>query len=149
MAFQLLFSIDVNDLPATTLFDGGYYCEDIGLPCEFTRMLFTGTCEHLDNIDSLISDTSIDWRLSRMPLADKAILRLAIFEMLYVDEVPIGVSIDEAVDLAKQYGAQDKSPAFINGVLGKVASRLKEEEDLLKNYPASDIASNIAEGEEA
>jgi len=128
MAFQLLFSSEMNDLPAATLFDEGYYCEEIGLPCDFSRTLFVGTCEHLEQIDQLIDMTSIDWQLNRMPLPDKAILRLAIYEMLYVDDVPIGVSIDEAVELAKDFGASDKSPAFVNGVLGKIALSLQPEE---------------------
>ena len=124
MAFQLLFSIEMNDLPAETIFDAGYYCREVGLPDDFSRMLFVGACEHLDTIDALIEQNSIDWVLSRMPLADKAILRLAIFEMLYVDEVPIGVSIDEAVELAKLFGAQERSGAFVNGVLGQIAKQL-------------------------
>jgi N utilization substance protein B len=125
MAFQLLFSKEMNNLSAETIFDEGYYCKEIGLPCEFSRMLFVGACEHLDTIDALIEQTSIDWVLSRMPLADKAILRLAVYEMLYVDEVPIGVSIDEAVELAKQFGAQESSGDFVNGVLGQIAKKLE------------------------
>ena len=127
MAFQLLFSAEMNDLPAETLFDEGYYCEEIGLPCDFSRMLFVGAIEHLELLDQLIAETSIDWQLSRMPLADKAILRLAIFEMMYVEDVPISVSIDEAVELAKVYGAEEKSPAFVNGVLGRIAKRLSDD----------------------
>ena len=126
MAFQLLFSSEMNDLSAATLFDEGYYCEEIGLPCDFSRLLFVGACEHLAAIDQLISQTSIDWQLSRMPLADKAILRLAIYEMLYVDDVPISVSIDEAVELAKEFGAEEKSPTFVNGVLGRIAKLIDE-----------------------
>ena len=145
MAFQLLFSAEMNNLPADILFDEGYYCEEIGLPCDFSRLLFVGACEHLGRIDQLIADTSIDWQLSRMPLADKAILRLAIFEMLFVDDVPIGVSIDEAVELAKEFGAQEKSPVFVNGVLGRIAQRIEEN---AKGLAPSTDASNLTVLEE-
>jgi len=126
MAFQLLFSLELNDLPAEVIFDQGYYSDEVGLPDEFSRRLFTGAAEKLDLIDSLIAETAIDWQLSRIPLADKAILRLAIYEMLFADDVPVGVSIDEAVELAKQFGANDKSAPFVNGVLGKIARCLDQ-----------------------
>jgi N utilization substance protein B len=126
MAFQLLFSSEMNDLPAATLFDEGYYCEDIGLPCDFSRSLFVGASEHLTEIDRMIAETILGWQLNRLPLADKAILRLAIYEMLYVDDVPISVSINEAVDLAWDFGGADKSPSFVNGVLGRIANRLSD-----------------------
>ncbi|MCL2339993.1 MAG: transcription antitermination factor NusB [Actinomycetia bacterium] len=124
MAFQLLFASEFNDLPANRLFDEGYYCADIGLPCDFSRQLFVGTHEHLAEIDALIEATAIDWQISRLPLADKAILRLAIFEMLFMDDIPISVSIDEAVELAKAFGGSEKSPVFVNGVLGRIAAIL-------------------------
>jgi len=140
MAFQLLFSAEMNSLPAHTLFDEGYYCEEIGLPCDFSRLLFLGAAEHLQLLDQLILETAIDWQPSRMPLADKAIIRLAIYEMLYVDDVPISVSIDEAVELAKEFGAQEKSPAFVNGVLGQIAT-------LLTEHPERFTAVALAEDE--
>ena len=148
MAFQLLFSIEMNDLSAETIFDEGFYCKEVGLPCEFSRMLFVGACEHLQVIDALIEKTAIDWVLSRMPLADKAILRLAIYEMLYVDEVPIGVSIDEAVELAKLYGAQERSPAFVNGVLGQIAKQIDDGScDLSNASTVNAVAENITKAE--
>jgi len=130
MAFQLLFASEINDLPADTLFDEKYLCEELGLPCDFSRMLFTGTLEHIDEIDRWIEQTSIDWQVNRLPLTDKAILRLAIFEMLFVQDVPVSVSIDEAVELAKDFGGADKSPSFINGVLGRIAASLESLESV-------------------
>lgn len=121
IAFQLLFANELNKLEATTIIDEGYYCPEIGLPCEFSRQLFLGTVEHLALIDERIAANAIDWQLSRLPLADKAIMRLAIYEMIYMHDVPISVSIDEAVELAREFGGLDKSPAFVNGVLGKIA----------------------------
>jgi len=124
IAFQLLFASDFNTAPVASMVNCGNYCDELGLPCDFSRALFLGTHEHIEEIDALIEAKSIDWQLSRMPLADKAILRLAVFEMLYVDEVPLSVSIDEAVELAKEFGGAERSPAFVNGVLGQIAVEL-------------------------
>lgn len=75
----------------------------------------------LDEIDNAIEDASDDWNVSRMAKADLTILRLALYEMKYDDEIPLKVAINEAVELAKKYGG-DESPAFVNGVLGRLAS---------------------------
>jgi|GEM_PF-1085278 len=121
----MLFSREINELPVEVIFDDGYYCPEIGIPCEFSRRLLTGTCQHLQEIDALISETTIDWNLMRLPLTDKSILRLAIYEMLFEDDIPTSVSIDEAVEMAKDFGGSEKSPIFINGVLGKIACSLQ------------------------
>lgn len=76
--------------------------------------------DHHEEIDKIISDNLDNWTLERIAKTDLAILRTAVAEMLYVDSVPVGVSINEAVDLAKKYG-DERSYAFINSVLGKVS----------------------------
>ncbi len=72
-----------------------------------------------DKIDALITKHLKNWELKRLAIADKAILRLALYEMLYLDDVPAAVSINEAVDLAKKY-SEEKSAGFINGVLDSI-----------------------------
>ena len=62
-----------------------------------------------------------------MPIVDRCILRLATYEMLFVDEVPVSVAINEAVELAKDFGGEDESPRFVNGVLGRIARQLEED----------------------
>ena len=64
-----------------------------------------------------------------MPIVDRSILRLATYEMMYVEDVPTSVSINEAVELAKDFGGEDESPRFVNGVLGRIAKRLDGVED--------------------
>ena len=76
---------------------------------------------HLPEIDEAISRISEGWTLSRMGHIDRTILRLACFEMKYDDEVPVGVAINEAVELAKKYG-QENSYGFVNGILAKLAN---------------------------
>jgi N utilization substance protein B len=74
-------------------------------------------------IDELIEKASKNWRLTRMPIVDRSILRLATGEMLLLDDVPVSVSINEAVELAKTYGEKE-SRAFVNGILDRIASIL-------------------------
>jgi len=86
---------------------------------DFANVLIKGTCENLSRIDSIISDCATNWEIKRIAVIDKNILRLGIFEMLYMDDIPVKVSINEAIDLAKKYGDID-SGKFVNGILDKV-----------------------------
>jgi N utilization substance protein B len=75
--------------------------------------------EHLEAIDAAIAGASEGWELNRMNRVDLTILRLAYYEMEYDEDIPVKVAINEAVELAKQYGGED-SPSFVNGVLAKL-----------------------------
>ncbi|MBO8194066.1 transcription antitermination factor NusB [Streptomyces oryzae] len=88
---------------------------------EYTMTLVEGYAENAARIDELLSTYAVGWTLDRMPDVDRGILRLGVYELLWVDEVPDAVVIDEAVQLAKEFST-DESPGFINGLLG----RLKE-----------------------
>ena len=77
--------------------------------------------EKFDEIDKLLNDLSTGWKTSRMNRVDLAILRLATYELRWDEEIPIGVAINEAVELAKKFSS-DSSPSFVNGVLAKVAN---------------------------
>jgi N utilization substance protein B len=88
---------------------------------EHTVRLVEGVVEHGSRIDRLISTHARGWSLERLPDVDRAILRMATFELLWVDDVPDAVVIDEAVELAKALSTDD-SPAFVNGVLGGILS---------------------------
>ena len=81
---------------------------------------YHGVMEHLEELDDYITRYSRGWEISRLAKADVAILRVAVYEMLYDEKVPVGVAINEAVELAKTYGTEN-SPAFVNGLLGNVA----------------------------
>ena len=76
------------------------------------------TYENIDEIDNLINENSVGWRIERLPKVSLAIMRLALCEILYVPSVPTGVSINEAVELAKKFATQEDA-SFINGILGK------------------------------
>lgn len=85
----------------------------------FARTLVNGTCENISKIDPVISKYADNWTISRMAVIDKNILRMAIFEMLFSQDIPPNVSINEAIELAKRYGDVD-SGKFVNGILDKV-----------------------------
>jgi len=121
-ALQILFQSEITGLDCASILFGGYCLEEVGVPCDYTIMLLKGVQTNSREINELISRISENWSLERMPLVDKSILRMATFEILYVDEVPYSVSINEAVELAKCFGGEDESSRFVNGVLGRIAS---------------------------
>lgn len=88
--------------------------------CAYIVNKFMGIVEKLEEIDAAISEVSKGWKVSRMAKVDLALIRLAVYEMKYEEDVPVKVAINEAIELAKQYGTDD-SPAFVNGVLAKLA----------------------------
>ena len=86
---------------------------------EHAVRLVEGVAEHADRIDELIDRHAHGWSIDRLPDVDRAILRMAVFELLWVDDVPDPVVIDEAVELARSLSTDD-SPAYVNGVLGAI-----------------------------
>ena len=89
----------------------------------YAEQVAAGVDEHAGEIDALVSKYAVDWSIGRIARVDLSILRVAIYEMLYRDDVPTGAAINEAVELAKRYGGE-RSYAFINGILGSVAKEL-------------------------
>ncbi len=87
---------------------------------EYAAEIVRGVVAHWTEIDELIQMASTEWTIKRMPAVDRALLRIGVWEILYNDDVPVSVAIDEAVALATDLSTDD-SPAFINGVLGTVA----------------------------
>ena len=88
----------------------------------FIKNEYTGILENVEKIDSIIDKFSIGWSVDRLSTVDKAILRIAVYEIMFDDDIPNKVSVNEAVELAKEFS---EAPSFINGVLGKVV-RYKE-----------------------
>ena len=108
---------------------------------KYIRSTLLGVLEHIEELDSLISENSHGWKISRISVTSGAILRLAIYEMLFGD-VPFSVAINEAVELAKKYD-HEKAPKFINGILNAVAEQkgLKKQK-LPQSEQQSDKAPN-------
>ncbi len=86
---------------------------------EYTVELVRGVTAHRPKIDELLSTYSQGWSLERMPAVDRNVLRIAVFEVLYVDDVPDAVAVTEALNLVRDLST-DESPSFVNGVLGNI-----------------------------
>jgi len=91
----------------------------------FSRELFKQIIDHQKEIDELIKKNVQHWDFSRIAVVDKNILRIGICELLYLDDIPVKVSLDEAIELAKKYSSED-SGSFVNGVLDAVAKKIKK-----------------------
>ena len=96
---------------------------------EFVQGLVTGVVQHREEIDGLIQSCSEHWSLERIGVVERNILRLAIYELLFVPDIPPNVSINEAVEVAKHYGAQD-AWLFINGILDRIKHEAMSQPDV-------------------
>ncbi len=90
---------------------------------EFLRRLVLGVLDHREELDRLIEQYSENWRLDRIDVIDRNILRMALFELLYCEDIPPKVTINEAIDLGKRYGSED-SGNFINGILDRIQNEV-------------------------
>lgn len=124
LAFILLFERCFDETDMQEIIDRAIEARDIE-PDEFAIHLAKGADECYVESDRLIDEHSHRWSKDRLSKVTLSILRLALFEMQYVDETPVSVAINEAVELAKAYGGEDEAP-FINGVLGAVARKIGE-----------------------
>jgi len=91
----------------------------------FFSVLVIGAFQHLDEIDRIINDISRNWKLDRMAVVDRNIIRCAVFELLYLSDIPPTVTINEAIEIAKRYGTED-SPGFVNGILDRIADEFAD-----------------------
>ncbi|HKX12979.1 MAG TPA: transcription antitermination factor NusB [bacterium] len=91
----------------------------------FTRQILEGVSSNVREIDALVEQHSTHWKVSRMASVDRNILRMAVFELLYCQDIPASVTINEAIEIAKKYGTEE-SGAFVNGILDHIAKALKK-----------------------
>jgi transcription antitermination protein NusB len=117
-ALDVLFEADLRGLDPTTTLAAWVTRSDPPV-VEYTRLLVEGVTAKRDRIDDVITTYSGDWSLARMPPVDRNTLRLAVFELLWCDDVPDAVVIDEAVEMAKSLSTDD-SPGYVNGLLARV-----------------------------
>jgi len=122
-AFILVFQQLINRVTISDIIDAAEESAEVRV-AEFAEQLALGVQEN----NALIDDNIRGWSMSRLSKVSFALLRVAIYEILFVDSIPVSVSINEAVDLAKKYGGADDAP-FINGVLGSVAKELEPKEE--------------------
>ena len=135
-ALQILYQLDVQEQLsdeqaigmfwksfAATAEAEGALAVDLGEIQPFAEKLVRGVREHLAEIDGQIQSVSKNWRLERMARVDRNLLRLALYELKFVDDVPAKVAINEAIEIAKRYGTSESS-AFVNGILDRCREEL-------------------------
>jgi transcription antitermination protein NusB len=122
-AFQILFEAEQRDAAPTSVMADWIRLartDDRQPPVtEYTMQLVEGYEAHARRIDELLAGYSVGWTLDRMPVVDRSVLRLGTYELLWEDDVPDAVVLDEAVQLAKEFSTSD-SPSFVNGLLGRL-----------------------------
>ncbi|MDP3937824.1 MAG: transcription antitermination factor NusB [Deltaproteobacteria bacterium] len=123
LALQMLYGIDVSSEPPDEALDEALdrHGRSFKAPPDvagFARSLVVGVTENREALDAVISEASEHWRLDRMSLVDRNILRMAIFEMTHMPEMSPSMAMNEAIEIAKSYGTE-ASPAFINGILDR------------------------------
>ena len=123
-AIQVLFQAEVQGVDVFDLLEGGDYVLDDGPLDKYAAQLARGVAVNRLAIDHLVGGVSHNWNLSRMPLVDRCVMSIAVYEMFCEEAVPSSVAISEAVELSKVYVTDDSS-SFVNGILGRV-SRLSE-----------------------
>lgn len=118
---QSLFQIDVSDIEPN---EAMQHALDGQESDAFFEQLVYGVLENKEKIDEMIKRHLVNWKLDRLANVDRAILRLSAYEMIFLDDIPVNVSMNEAIELAKQFG-DDKSAKFVNGVLSNIKSDLE------------------------
>ena len=121
LAFVLLFERSFSNESIAEILENAGDARDI-VTDTFAVTLAEGTAEHTDEIDELITANAHNWSRDRISRVALAILRLAVYEMRWIEDIPVSVSINEAVELAKRYGGEADA-SFVNGVLGGIARR--------------------------
>ena len=126
-ALQLLYQLDMSGGKVRDAL-GMYWAtqdgdEDVR---QFASSLVEGVVKHLSEIDDIISSYSTNWKISRMASIDKNVLRMAVYELTHCPDIPVKVTINEAVEIAKCYGTEE-SGAFVNGILDNIAKKYAKE----------------------
>jgi len=128
LALQMLFQHDLSgNSPEAIIGSFDELARVRGSARQFAERLFRGTLDHVDEIDDLIRQQADNWRLSRMAVVDRNILRMSLFELRFLKETPPLVIVDEAIEIAKRFG-NERSSQFVNGILDGILKRYNPEE---------------------
>ncbi len=122
-ALELMYEAEMKSISPDAVLD----LQSI-VPDDYTVQIMHGIEEHQDWIDTQISTYSYKWDIERLAVVDKQLLRIALYEIYFADEIPTAVAIDEAIELAKQFSTED-SPKYINGILGNIVNEKDDEKD--------------------
>lgn len=132
LAMQALFYMDMQDHSSLRMLES--FSDNFRPPKKahpFFLTLVSGVLEAKAEIDALIERFSKNWKIQRMPCVDRNVMRIAVYELLYCEDIPPKVSINEAVDVGKKFGTEE-SGAFINGIMDSIRDALENEGKLKK-----------------
>jgi N utilization substance protein B len=132
LAMQALFCMDMRNNASVEML--AHFCENFQTSEKsqaFFLKLVNGVLETKGELDALIDRFSKNWDISRMSCVDRNVMRIAVFELRYCDDIPPKVSINEAVDVGKKFGTEE-SGAFINGIMDSIRGELEEKGSLIK-----------------
>ena len=121
-AFILIFEKQFNDSPLEDILDLAVEVRDIK-PDDYIKDTFFGVYSNIGDIDKIISDNAVGWSINRLSKTALAVLRLSVYEMKFVSEIPVAVSINEAVEILKKY-ATKQDASYVNGILSTVSKSL-------------------------
>ena len=126
LSVQILYQMEMKGAEPRAVFDLFWRAEEVPADIrQFATDLVEGIYRNRKEIDQLIEKHSIHWKLSRMAVVDRNILRLGVYELLYLHDVPTSVVLNEAIEIAKKFGTEDSS-AFINGVLVNAGKEVRK-----------------------
>lgn len=121
--FILIFEKSFNDLTINEILELAAECKEFEID-DYIESVFTGVYQNIKEIDSVISSNAVAWNINRISRVALSVLRLSIYEIKYRSDIPVSVSINEAVELTKKY-ATNEDAAFVNGILGSVAKTVE------------------------
>ena len=126
IALKALYQQDTSGRPLDEILENTFAGENVTPDIkDFSKILSKGTLDHLTDIDTLLSRFATHWKINRMAVIDRNILRIALYELTYQTDTPAKVIINEAVEIAKKYG-DEKSYQFINGILDSAAKDIRK-----------------------
>lgn len=126
LSIQILYEMEMKEASPKAVFDLFWKHEEISEEVrQFTVELVEGVYRNRREIDQVIEKHSLHWKLPRMAVVDRNILRLGVYELLYLHDIPTSVTLNEAIEIAKKFGTED-SGAFINGILDNIAEDVRK-----------------------
>ena len=124
-ALQMLYQFDVSN-EFEYLIDEFWSNKDVPDDVkEFADNIVEGVVKNLHSIDNMLIQSAANWSIDRMALVDRNIMRIAVYELLFIKDIPVKVTINEAIDIAKRFGGEESS-SFVNGILDKIIKDYKE-----------------------
>lgn len=124
-AVQALYQVEMTDEPVDSAINN--VLEEDEKSDAYLETVVQGVVDHLDELDDVLQASMDNWTLDRLARVDRAILRIALYEIMYSDDVPVNVGINEAIEIARGFSIDEEAGKFVNGVLSNAAKRLEED----------------------